>query len=244
MSRRAFIKQVVASGIYACLPVTVIRQGVSMETLQRCCRYEDQRYDMTVPFVEDSHVSATDGRIGVQVFDGISIADFGKPLRRPPLADALDQLWSPDSRWRDWPNANYTNSIDDIGGCCWACNSHGYLGPLSKCKNCDGIGSIPLPINAPADEWGESYETDCLACCDGWKSDQQCPVCNGNPHERTRDAIQEIDDIKIASKYHHTISMLPGVRYSVSKLKRPGQKLSPVLFQFEGGRGAVMPIKA
>lgn len=226
VTRRTILK----ASIFACLPcipAMEIKPGIDMSLLKEFVdREPDGRFAMKDPFVEDGNASATDGRIGIRVYDAMGIADKSKELRLPPLSKAFSNLWYPCHAWKDFPSAEYFAS--DYGAC-WMCNGHGYLGELRECTYCYATGD-------GLDEFSE-----CGHCWGGMVSNQLCPECNGKPYRSGVRSTQRIGEQIIAAGYHHRIAKLPGVRYCVSERRASG--LKPILFTFEGGDGIVMPLE-
>lgn len=240
-SRRNFLKASGAAGIFACLPAIEVRQGVPMELLERCCDTESYRYAMDAPFIEGANASATDGKIGVRVFDSMGLADTEKPLRFPPLGRAFDQLWKPQSHWQDWPAAEYQPTEHDV---CYLCNGRGYEGALYECKTCDGAGDV-IPPNVIADAPFGVYCERCPDCASGWVSDDPCKRCNGKPFDRGLGGKMPMDDdLCIASGFHHLVSRFPGVRWNIGNSYESDRGGPVVLFEFEGGQGMVMPLRS
>lgn len=238
-NRRTFLK---AAGIFACIPVIEIRQGISMDLMQACCDPVHTRWDLDQPFIENCTASATDGKIGIQVFDSIDLADTDNPLRLPPLANVFDQFWHKGQGWNDWPKADYQPG--DYGFC-WRCNGHGYLGKLTECKKCGGWGEIP---SGKYDDFGEPVGKNCPSCVSGYFSSLKCPRCRGNPYSELHEqqSIMPIDDgIEIQSSYHYLVSQFPGVQWKTGQHNHTHYKNKNILLlEFEGGRGVLMPLRA
>lgn len=243
-NRRSFLKSLSASGIFACLPTIEIRQGISMDLMQRFCwQYETQRFAMQHPFVESGNASATDAHAAIRVFDSMRLADTSSALKIPPLEKAFSQLWSPVASWQDLPRANYQpDPKTDFG--CYHCNGHGFLGILRDCEDCYNTGN-------QLDFWdtsGEPITKPCESCCEGYLSDIRCNVCNGKPYGKGLGGVMRLtEELKINASYHHLLSMLPGARWSVSKGyddSVSGRKGPVCLVEFEGGQAMVMGIRS
>lgn len=228
MQRRSFIKSTL--GMFACLAVNEIRPGIPMDLMNRLCDQDIVRFDCSKPFVENGNAVATDARIAVRVFDSMGIADLDSPLKLPPVQSLFDRIWRPDSKWYDWPSANYC-AIDY--GACFSCNGRGYEGVLRECSHCNGLGQLPTNN---LDDWNDPYCVDCPKCCNGRMSDKPCPICNGDPYRDSSKGKQWLgSDVAVAAGYHHLVAQFPGSRYQITPIRT-------VLFEFEGGQGLLMPL--
>lgn len=242
MHRRTFVKL----GMFACLPVPDIRQGISMDLMRRACDPSWVRYDLSSPFVEDGNAVATDGKVAVVVFDRMGIANKQSPVRLPPVGKAFEAFWHPAGKWLDWPSADYTWS--DYASC-YYCNGRGFEGRLSKCSTCIGEGIVPADLGKDDwnhIDWDDTPTVDCKKCVNGFRSNTVCRICKGTPYVETDKGKQVVSSGFIAAGYHHLVSQFPGVQYSEANLCEPNRAYhgndKPVLFRFEGGRGALMPL--
>lgn len=245
MRRRAFLKAAGLGGMFACLPAVTIREGVSMDTLQKCCDPDTLRWSMASPFVDDGKVTATNSRIAIRVFDSMHIADRDNPLNIPPISQAFRKLWKPASRWSSLPKPSYEASDDTP---CIECCGNGFHGVLRHCQACEGEG---FNIDEDdVDDWGNSSSIDCKHCCSGFLSDRPCGTCSGKPWSGNYGGVMQMDDdLKVIAGYYSIINSLPDVRWSRSEGYGPdvikGNHQSPVvLFKFQGGEGLCMGLRS
>lgn len=228
-SRRTFLKVMNSLGIFACLPTIEIRQGVSMELMQRFCNpLPSARYAMSHPFIENGNATATDSRIGIRVFDSMGIADRDNPLKIPPMAHAFESLWKPAAAWNPIPEAKITR-YRDWDDCCIHCNGYGFHGPLHECENCYGTGLA----EGCDGQWNER----CQHCYDGYSSPIRCSACKGNPPSVGGGLVQLSDNLKINAYYFNLVRQLPDARWSFD------QDQQVMLVEFQGGQSMVMGIK-
>lgn len=246
MRRRSFLKTLSATaGLFATLPIPEVRPGITMDLMRRFASQDSfARYAMSDPFVEEGNCSASDGHVGLRVFDTMGLADTDKPVNLPPLANAFATLFHPDAAWKPWPKAEYDGAL---WGACWQCNAKGFMGVLRPCTHCDGEGEICEPTELDTSTIWE-HGIECKKCCGGWMSDVPCARCGGRPYDERFMAGQQLDDeFSIAARYHHSIAMLPGAEFSISKPLSghlaPPQGNRLVLVRFEGGQGMCAVIK-
>ncbi|MEO1616494.1 MAG: hypothetical protein AAFV88_11630 [Planctomycetota bacterium] len=199
---------------------------------QFCDRFSSRpyRFDMREPFVESGNASASDGRVGVRVFDTMGLADTGKPLSIPPLDRTFKQLWKPNSKWTPAPKPDFQGS--EFG--CPRCQGYGYLGTLTDCDKC---------FSFEPDEFGNE-SANCTHCVDGLIGRQVCPDCKGKPDERRSGYQQITDELQVAESYYRKILQLPDMEINHSTgYERPPHSRAVghvLLFRFQGGEGMLM----
>ena len=164
---------------------------------------------------------ATDGKMAIR---GPRLDEFGERPENDETAATLDDLVSRPAgpTWYDVP-AN----LPAAPGPCPKC--HGV--PSVKCEACDGDGAV---------EWEFEYDGRT------YDMDGDCPVCDGEGAEECKrcggagvlpEPGVEVGPALIRADYLRRLARLPGCRLA------PVDGRSPVVFTFDGGTGAVMPMR-
>lgn len=240
LTRRSFIKAINAAGIFAMLPAIEIRQGVSMELVQRfCCPHGGFRWEMGDPFVENGNATATDSRAAIRVFDSMGLADTDKPLKIPPAEKAFNELWKPEASFSALPK--FEIASEPNLSLCYHCNGNGFLGRLEECEHCCGTGE---EIGDDPYEW---TGMQCQHCFEGFRSDQRCKHCKGRPEQGVGGVVHLTDELMVNASYFHLVSQLPDARWSFGggyDASSVHGKCGPVmLVEFQGGQSMVMGVR-
>jgi hypothetical protein len=203
---------------------------MTMIDLTRFCGADDPREYMHAPFQEGGNTFATNGHIAIQL-DGV--ADPSTPEVSNFLKGRIQKMLAQIA-------ANQVELLIE-------------LPPAKPCKYCQGCGSINARscgdcAGTGSFEHGE-HTYDCKACnADGeihtptTRNDPEAEVCMACDGHGTASAF--IDTLALGIKYRfqerylRLISELPG-----SRLYATADNSGPVRFDFDGGRGVLMPCR-
>lgn len=190
------------------------------DILKSFCAKDDVRYYMNAPILRGEFIFATNGHVMVRVpkFDGIECGDGNGPnniegLMNGTVRDGLAPIPA-------LPEPEI----------CEFCHGAGYA---YRCKDCDGEGAFLRN--------GEEY--DCKPCDgvgtlpDGDEADKvECWACHGSGHEQQR---VEVGGSDFDRRYLAKIIELPGAMFA----PHPTDQRKPAYFTFDGGDGALMPMR-
>lgn len=182
---------------------------------------DDGRERYMTPWSSGQYSYATDNKMAIRA-DGRD--EFHQRPENDKSAATLDAIVSSATgqTWYAVP-AN----LPAAPGPCPKC--HGV--PAVKCEACDGEGEV---------EWefeynGRTYDmdADCPVC--GGEGAEECSRCGGKG--TGDDPAVEVGPALIRADYLRLLARLPGCRLA------PVDGWGPVVFEFDGGTGAVMPMR-
>lgn len=197
--------------------------------LQRFCATETEgRYYMRRPFRNGDFICATNGHVAIAIpDDGREMNTRGNPPKMPDVLKLLDR-----PILGEFAAMPALASVKECGACercggqgkhrvvlCEECHGSGEIehGKHSyTCEECSGEGSVG----------SEDIETVCLAC-EGFGERGSHPAAHRSV----------IGKAGFQTRYLRAFSALPGCEIAV------GGPNDMAHIRFEGGRGAVMPMK-
>ena len=181
------------------------------------------------PWSINNYTYATDGAILIRI---PREGDDGKQdeSRHPNAGAVLDEAKS--IQRHEWVTPPQPEARQED---CSMCDGEGYVywcrecrGSDDDCPSCDGDGVLTKTM------WGLTFGKR-SKIPDEYKV--QCPECCGAGTEMVFNNVN-IDGIVYGGKYIALINQLPGVQFSA-----PYDETQPALFKFNGGDGALMPIR-
>ena len=178
-----------------------------------------ERY--SAPWSRGEWSYATDGKMAIRA---PRLDEFGEREETDGTSAYIDTLAAAAAgpTWYDVP-AN----LPAAPGPCPKC--HGV--PVVTCEACDGAGTVEWEFS----HRGRTYDLiDDCPICDG-EGRIECTECGG-AGKGVEPAV-EVGPALIRADYLRLLASLPGCRLA------PADGWAPVVFEFDGGRGAVMPVR-
>jgi hypothetical protein len=193
-----------------------------------CANESDKRAWLRAPFREGEFDYAADGHVIVEV---PASGKHPHPLNKP-IGASVDRVLDDAGAGPYMPLAGLTRTLVEQ----WPCERCRGKGNIADCPECEGEGEVTLE-----NEYNE-YEVECASCGGDGRCGQTtgvpCCGCNGTG---TGCVIMRLGEFKACHqrRYLKLVEVLPNVVVAV----RPGDDSSPLFFKFDGGRGALMPIR-
>jgi len=199
---------------------------ITQELLQKFCAANDYREYIRRPWKVGERVYATNGKYAIRLdsADGHSVEEItGKRANVEKLIAEHVVV----SEWGSVPNL--PAKID-----CWACRGTGKV-RLGECEDCDGNGSF----------WHGNHDYECQNCDGtGWHAvdggaEQDCSHCLGIGEELCRrENFTKVYNATVDGAFLRVIAQLPNVKVSSGKTAT-----DPIMFEFDGGCGLLMPLR-
>lgn len=193
--------------------------------LEQFCKPEQFQIHgyMRTPFMVNGRTYATNGHILVRVDGYHSITEPRTDIykRMDEILSALD-----DSRLSPLPRVEIGDLAD-----CPRCKGRRHM---KTCRECDGEGELNIDS-----DWN-TYTVKCLSCRgEGVLPDEDgepCRSCSGTGKESFKPI--QFRNTAIANGYVRILETLPNLLIDLT-----GQPGDVILFKFDGGVGAVAPIR-
>jgi len=201
MQRRRFLG---TAGACLLAPTIKLQESIDRHRLIEpfCDTERDHgRFEMDLPFRVKGNAYATDGTACARIPTLGSDTD-GVKRRLPPMLQAWEQFYQPDSKWRDVPKTNLQGRKDLFGEC-------PECGKLGDCTHC---------------EYGMVFDSDfadfefCHHC--GGSGDchnPKCKICKGERWTNGLPLFQFVDDLVINGKLWNKVAAIPDVQFSISQ---------------------------
>lgn len=197
---------------------------MNQEQLQRFCAPEGDYRGIDKPIRRNGYIFATNGHLLVRVTDNPDIECATSHAELPTL-ESIAQEVSALTQYKPLQIQLPAPSI------CSACNGHG---KVNVCNVCDGKGEFRHGC----------HDYDCKECDGGGRfasanGTKACTHCDGTGYDPHQRVIVE-GDAGFARHYLSLLMAVPGIEFSVND-KEPENGIAG--FRFEGGIGALMPVR-
>lgn len=190
-----------------------------------CASENDIRSYLAKPMEIDGFLYATNGHIAIRV-KGKAEEYIEVPAS---TSEQLIKIFAncEEYKYRALPEISEPKKYD-----CGICKG---TGKVTICDECAGEGYVDLGNNYNA------YEVECRSCMGngcGAGGEKACEYCDGDGYKYKRDGYAQIGNTGLNYKYFQLIKSLPSPEICLDIEKH---KFIP--FRFDGGYGALMPMR-